>query len=519
MKKLLLFCLLFLTLFISGCNIPGGNKKGEDIPSDKEKIEQLVQENLAKISSFINIDFVPETDDLVSEITIYTVNDFHGALLEVNGTAGAARLGQYLITKKNENPNGTIILAAGDMFQGTAISNYRYGLDVINWMNAVKFDAMTIGNHEFDWNLNEILKYRDSDLSNGEANFPLLGANIYQKSIDNIPNNLEPYTIIERGGVKIGVIGYIGYGLENDIATSMVADYRFEKPVLIIETIANYLREEEKVDIVIALGHDGSDATNSALVASSSKIDAIINGHLHLEKTDHLSGSKGRLVPIVQAGSSGAYIGEITFTINPNTKEISNSFVRTIKMDSYLPENPSIKAYLEAITNATAPLFSRVIGVAGKRIYNRNDVVQWAVNALKEQKSVDVAFINYGGIRSDAFPIDNDEKITISKVYQIMPFDNTIKLVKLSGAVIRGLMESDLAYSSNLQKSGSYCTIDNKILEDNKLYTVASIDFVFDQEKYPFLKGTDIVVTGELFRNTIIYGIEELTKKQLKWIP
>ena len=96
---------------------------------------------------------------------------------------------------------------------------------------------MTIGNHEFDWGLDTILDYRDSDQTNGEANFPFLGCNIIQKDTDSLPKNVNPYTIINQDGLKIGVIGYIGLGLESDIATQMVENYEFIEPV---ECIKNY---------------------------------------------------------------------------------------------------------------------------------------------------------------------------------------------------------------------------------------------------------------------------------------
>ena len=218
-----------------------------------------VNKNLKAVDQLtIDVSLVPkQTMKLI--LRILTVNDFHGALAETDGEAGAARMGKYLIDQRNLNPNETIVLSAGDMFQGTGISNYRRGLDVIKWMNAVKFDAMAIGNHEFDWGIEEILKYRDGDLTNGEADFPLLGANIFQKTNKQILPNTQAYTIINKGHLKVGIVGYIGYGLESDIAVGMVKDYKFESIPTTIAPIIEDLRKNKEVDIIIALGHDGSD--------------------------------------------------------------------------------------------------------------------------------------------------------------------------------------------------------------------------------------------------------------------
>ena len=131
-------------------------------------------------------------------------------------------------------------------------------------MNAVKFDAMTIGNHEFDWGISEILKIPRRRFVQRRSRFSAFGANIVQKANGQILPNTEPYTIINKGHLKVGIVGYIGYGLESDIAVGMVKDYKFESIPTTIGPIIEDLRKINK-SILSSPGHDGSETTNSML--------------------------------------------------------------------------------------------------------------------------------------------------------------------------------------------------------------------------------------------------------------
>ncbi|HHU24705.1 MAG: bifunctional UDP-sugar hydrolase/5'-nucleotidase [Bacilli bacterium] len=517
-KTFRILLLLWIITLTVGCvqTNPNPNK-----PKTEAEVIAEVNKNLKAVDQLtIDVSFVPETDDEIDFLRILTVNDFHGALAETDGEAGAARMGKYLIDQRNLNPNETIVLSAGDMFQGTGISNYRRGLDVIKWMNAVKFDAMAIGNHEFDWGIEEILKYRDGDLTNGEADFPLLGANIFQKTNKQILPNTQAYTIINKGHLKVGIVGYIGYGLESDIAVGMVKDYKFESIPTTIAPIIEDLRKNKEVDIIIALGHDGSDTTNNMLanLTGYQAVDAIVNGHHHLNKPQTIYSADNREIPIIQAGSSGEYVGDITLNINPTTKKVTGVTSSSVRMSSSRTKHASIENYINSLIEATSPLFSRVIGIAGTDI-TKYPTVTWAANALRAHTETAVAFINSGGIRGDAFPISKGTEVTVAHLYKIMPFDNTVKTVTLTGAQIREILFFGLSSSSNLVAIGSSVTLNGEPLVDNYTYRVASIDYVFDQPQYPFLNGTNIEADGLLFRDVLIKAIEKLTEENQEWIP
>lgn len=470
-------------------------------------------------------DNVPPSDEVVEQLTIYTVNDFHGAIKE-----RASRVANYINRNSADKDDETLILSAGDMFQGSAISNLNYGLDMINIMNIIGFDAMALGNHEFDWGLPTILKYFDGDQTNGEADFPLICANVIENDTNQLPANVDEYTIIEQGGLRIGIIGFIAYGIESSIATAMVEDYTFLQPFDIISDCAYELRTEHDVDIVIANGHDSSSSLNQELanLTGDRQIDAIVNGHSHGTYANNLTrNSDKKTVPCIQSGSSGSNVGVINLTIDEETKTVSSASCRNQKITDVSSEDSIVKKYVDDLVAATADVFERVIGTAGKEI-GRYEGARWAVNALqeyaeREYNDCDVAFINMGGIRSDAFPIAENEAVTVNKMFGIMPFDNALKITTLKGSVIKNLIiyggsGSELVYSQNtVYVEGSQVYINQVIIDDDADYRVATIDYVFDKPEYPFLNGSDTIITGVLFRDIMIDNIENLTQNNQKW--
>lgn len=449
-----------------------------------------------------------ETNKVVEKLTILTINDFHGALEETNGEYGIARLANNF-AEVTKNSEATVIISAGDMFQGTAISNYDHGKTFIDIMNEMKFDAMALGNHEFDWGLEVMQAYQDGDKSNGEANFPFLGCNIIEKSTGQLPKGVKEYQIIERGGLKIGIIGYIGYGIEADIAVKMVENYQFTYPTTAVANVAKKLRAEENVDVVIAVGHEGTGSNESiAALTGDSKVDAIINGHTHTRYSGTIKDKDGIDVPYIQTGSAGKYYGVIELSINKDTKKVEGGTAVT-KSNKTGAKSKNIEKIVDNLVEKTAPVFKRVIGVATREV-TRYDGASWAATALKDYANADIAFINIGGIRAQAFPIKQGEEITVSKIYEIAPFDNALKTVKLKGSDVKTLINL-FTTSLNVTKDAinDEIYIDGVKLEMDKEYLVATIDYLFDNKDYPFYKGTDQVTTGILFKDILVDRVEK----------
>jgi 2',3'-cyclic-nucleotide 2'-phosphodiesterase (5'-nucleotidase family) len=413
-------------------------------------------------------------DDILPYLNIYYLNDTHGAILSASDQIGLSSIAN-LTTQEEEY---TIVLSGGDMFQGTALSNYYQGKSMIEIMNTMSFDAMALGTHEFDWGLETVTRYFEEDNDEYVADFPLLAANAFYKGTETIPEGIEPYTIIQKGSLNIGVIGAIGSGLESSIATAMIEDYEFKNPFPYIEEYATYLRSEEQVDLVLVVLHESSNSLNSQLayLEGDAKIDGIFNAHAHQVVNTSINN-----IPILQSGDNGEMVGymqyqfnddyqDYTYTIDNLRKEDQNAFYST-----YAPTQALIDTYVAE----TDDLFNEVLMISGANL-SHTELSIFIAEVMKNATNSDIGFQNGGGTRNS---IDANETIDLSLLYQIWPFDNIVKTVYLNGAQIKNMMDYYI-YQTDITN-----------FDDDTLYKVATNDYVFDKPDNPFIYGEDIVNT------------------------
>ncbi len=434
-------------------------------------------------------------DNIVDEsadfIDIYYINDLHGAILPADDQLGMAYIANFLATKKEANPDNVIVLAGGDILQGSALSNYYLGLSTINMMNEMHFDAFTLGNHEFDWGLEKVTNYFDGNSDNGEAVFPLLGANVYLEGTTTHPDGIEPYTIIERSGLKIGIIGTMGYGLESSIATSKIAGYEFASPVPIIESYAYHLRTVENVDMVLVVSHDSGNLNSGvSALTGDYKVDALFNAHSHNEYAHIDSG-----LPIIQSGCNGEYLGHVRFDLD-NGAIISFTVENLDYYDDLLFQeaNTTVQNLIDIYQLETDDLFNTPILVAGEDL-SKTSLSRWIAKLMRITSGSDIAFHNLGGTRTE---IDDSEMINLGLLYQVWPFDNVIKTTYLTGAQINNY---------RTRSSDAYDTL-LTTFEDDVYYKVATNDYVFDKEDNPFINGLFSVNTGLLLRDIAVSELE-----------
>ena len=459
-------------------------------------------------------------EDFNNKIIIYSLNDLHGAIFEDGQEAGMSKIGDFLIKQKEKYPDSVVILSAGDMFQGTAVSSLTKGKIVVDLMNEIGFDAMTIGNHEFDWGIEGITRFMDGDDENGEANFPLLSANIYQKSKNDLADFATPYTVIERGPLRIGIIGTLGESQTNDILASIVADYQFTDQLTAIKNYTKILRTEENCDIVIVSSHSDTKAINQSLanLDGDYKVDAVLNGHTHYYYAGEEHGTRSVPLPYVQSGNNGKYIGKIVLDIDPETKQVTDVSASNLATTTYCRSENSkltqiINQYQDVITQA-----NQVLGVAGKTL-NRTEGTQWAADTIRKHADADVGIVNGGGIRSAAFPISKDSTVTFGTIFKMMPFENIVMKVQLTGAQLKSVIDlnrDSLFFSANINVLNK--TINNQPIADDQLYLVATIDYVFEKQVYNFYAGQNIVNTNILFRDYLVNEVLASVQETGKWL-
>ncbi len=456
-------------------------------------------------------------DKKTIDFTFFSLNDFHGSVISDNG--GMSIIGNYIITEKNKFPEQTVILSTGDMFQGSAISNMTQGGVVVEAMNAIGFDAMAIGNHEFDWGIDIIRSYNNKT-SEVKSNFPIICCNIFEKATNKPVDWCEPYTIIEKAGIKIGIIGAIGSELESSIATSMVAPYEFKDAIPYVKEYTKKLRTELNCELIVLAIHDNTTYMNQVFadLTEDYQIDAVFNGHTHSTYAGETMGSDGTLMPYIQSGSYGSAIGKIVISYNKETKKIEECSSENITVSKKISSNnPELDQIISKHNENIAHISEEVIGVAGMRI-DQGTAARWAVNVIRDYSGCQIGFINNGGIRNGAFPIDKDENVTVGRMWEIMPFDNFVKTCTMTTAqVISAYYSNDVLHSDNVEIINGKLYFNGKECSDTDKFTVAAVDYIFDKENFPFLKAENQATTGELFRDYLIQAVKDQCKNGDKW--
>ncbi len=449
-----------------------------------------------------------EAVQLTASFNVFYLNDLHGAILPDDNNMGLANIANLIISNKQAYPNETLFIAGGDMLQGALLSNYYQGASVIDMLNLMGLDAFVIGNHEFDWGLDVVLQYFDQNSdADVHANFPLLGANVIEKETGERPEGIDPYTIIEKQGYKIGVIGTIGYGLESSIAAGKVADYMFTDPVEMVAHYATYLRAMEEVDLVFAVNHGDSDYYNNSVadLTGDARVDAIFNGHSHQNHVEQII-RDGMDTFVLQSAAYGQYIGFAHFTFTDGVYAGFNAYNMN-QDDHILLETPhaAVQSLIDAYTEEVAELIDTNIITAGEYL-SRSGLTEYMAKIMRVKTDSVIAFHNYGGTRTD---VSNNQPMTVALVYEIFPFDNVIKTTELLGSTIKSLItnHTDIGYES------IYGTIDSDViaaLDDQTYYKVATNDYVYDGNPNTFNSGQHPVDTGILLRDLFIEVLEDL---------
>ena len=423
----------------------------------------------------------------------------------------------FLKSKKKENPDNTIIISSGDMFQGSALSSMSRGELVLDAMNYVGFDAMTLGNHEFDWGLSTITRFCDGNADNGEATFPFLGANIINKNTNKIADGLKPYTVIKRAGLTIGIIGLIGYGEESDILTSNVRDYTFTRELPVIKKYAKELRETEKCDIVLLSTHCDTSDINYTLadLKGSEKIDAVFNGHTHQEYYGEIARSDGSTrMPYVQSGSYGRYVGSVVLTYDYEHKKVTDESVTNLRAKNNCKITDSNIDNMFSKYQEYVDIANEELGVSGVTIYQPTGGL-FCADSLVEKFDVDFGICNRGGIRGSGFPIYGGDMITYGDVFEIMPFENNVVIVELLGSVIinRLFSGADSYYFISTNVNVDSRTINGVKIDTYKYYKVATIDYLYEKPEQPFMDGKGAYNTSILFRDVIAEAVKNNVKE------
>ncbi|HOT74469.1 MAG TPA: bifunctional UDP-sugar hydrolase/5'-nucleotidase [Candidatus Wallbacteria bacterium] len=415
-------------------------------------------------------------------LSIYHINDVHSHLSQTKDSAtkkyyGGASLLKTLLNKANRKES--LVLAAGDLVQGTLFYNFFQGAADIETFNAIGLDALCLGNHEFDGGVNALYD------NYSKALFPALAANIDFKTNPSAAALIKPYTIFYKNGLKIAVIGIDTPQITSD-TPKLLSDITVSEPAVILKQYAVELRSG--VDLIIALTHIGYNE-DLKLASEIEEVDIIIGGHSHTEVPVPVAvKNKSGVCMVAQSGAYLKYLGNLNLKVCPKNALLPGAprYIYESGGLTYIGENITsdpviesiVKVYEEQIGASVKVKFASTANILnGDRIDNRKietNMGNLFADSIKSLTKADIALINGGNFRESITGPD----ITYENIYTAAPYDNPVVTIELSGAeLIEDLKMTAARYDGDW---GGFLQFSKgmKVKYENHAFISASLDGV-----------------------------------------
>ncbi|QCJ44131.1 bifunctional 2',3'-cyclic-nucleotide 2'-phosphodiesterase/3'-nucleotidase [Bacillus sp. S3] len=457
-------------------------------------------------------------------VQLLGINDYHGQLdtwrdikdkdgKVVDHSGGIEYLAGYLKEREATNPSNTLMLAAGDQVGASApVSALLQDEPTIRFMNEIGFDAATIGNHEFDEGVPEMLR-----LINGGshpatvdkygafegADFPVVAANVEYEDTGKLI--LDPYVIKEVDGVKIGIIGVVTTLTPEIVIKSAVKNVKFTDEVTAINKYTKELEAKGVKSIVVLAHNPGSSKTDGTGAAGEvvefakkvdPQVDVIYGAHDHKYLRSVVNG-----ITVVQSWSYGTAFSDIDLTIDPLTGDVIKDQTKAEVVDtlhSKIQPDAKIQAELKEYKDAIAPILNRKIGETEVELTRTPNASGEQVlgniiaDSMRWQMDTQMGFMNPGGIRNDI----NAGEITWGELFNVQPFGNDLIKMTVTGDVLKELLNqqwADPTRAKMLQISGLYYTYD-----DSKPYMSRILD-IYEEDGTPIKKDSKYTITVNNF--------------------
>lgn len=251
------------------------------------------------------------------QLVILHTNDTHSCIFPLNkhladtmlaGRGGFIRCAEMVRRERGKHPD-LLLFDSGDFSQGSPYYSLYKGDVEVGLMNLMRYDAATIGNHEFDFGVENMARLFK------KADFPIVCAN-YDFTGTALEGIVKPYVVLKRSGLKIGVFG-LSPQLDGLVMAETCAGVKYNDPVKAANDVAKLLKEREKCDIVVCLSHLGWDIIgidDTELMPQTRNIDIVLGGHSHsyFNEMEYVKDLDGREIPNDQNGKHGIYVGKIT---------------------------------------------------------------------------------------------------------------------------------------------------------------------------------------------------------------
>ena len=390
---------------------------------------------------------------------------------------GIAEMTTLIKDIRQTEPN-VFLFDSGDIFTG-ALAKLTEGRLAFELMITMGYDAMAIGNHEFEYG-HEIFAWQKN-----RAPFPVLGANFFYKDTDH--PYAQAHAIIERNGIRIGVIGIMGQDAVSAIIPSFIAPLDVTVPAEAVQRSVDELRDE--VDLIVLLTHQGKTAPMQTdaesdprlqrdidadinLAGAVTGVDVLFAGHADAGTPEPIVHEKTGTI-IMQTYGQATHLGYLQLTLDTSTREITAHDGRLIPVDPalYAPDQ-AIIAKLTDFRSAY-PEIQTVIGQSAARMNRRyieeSDIGNLLADALLAMADTDVAFVHSGSLRKD-LPAGDIRMVDLLDTY---PFVDDIIVKEMSGEQIRRALEQSFTLERGLlQVSGLSVTYDLTLPEGKRLISL-----------------------------------------------
>jgi 5'-nucleotidase len=433
-----------------------------------------------------------------THVVLMHTNDIHGHVFPEDGAGGLAVIAAIV---KQQHPD--ILLDAGDMFTGTLVSDAFHGESVMALMNRMGYRASILGNHEFDYGLNTL---RDRVR---QARFPILSANVV------VPfTEVRKTSVIRVKGIRFGIVGLT---TEETPTTTHPKNVKNVQILDVVRTLGQVLPGLQKAsDFVIVLGHL-SPEEELRIARAFPDIRLIISGHSHTPLQPPLR--EGNSL-IVRTGSFGKFVGRVDLDFEDRTlQKISPQLIEAkgVPPDPEAlrvvePYRAKIENQMNTILGTATAAFPRFVPRGNDPAGDAGAILNLVADAYRSATGTQIALVNAGGVRT-SLPAG---PITYGKIFEILPFENTIVTMKISGAQLKRSLGVGLTAVSGLravfdlskptgERLVSVTLEDGSPVVDTATYTVAINDFmqVGGDGYTEFANGTDVKDTGIGLRDAV----------------
>ena len=443
------------------------------------------------IAAFLAVSAIAQSDpNAPIRVTFIHVNDVY-QFIPVDGGArgGLARLLTLKKQAEAENPN-LIFTLGGDTLSPSVETRTYKGAQMIDAWNAIGLDYSVFGNHEFDIKTEDLLKRIK------ESKFQWLGANVVYADSGKPFDDLPEFAIREFDGVKIGIVGLL---LPETKETSSMDDtLAISDYCLTANRIVWRLRMVEKVDAVVGLTH--LFMAEDKKLARCAKFDLILGGHEH-----SLLQSSANGTPIFKMTADAREMGKFTLNFDRTTKKLMNMDWEVIPVTDKIPDAPEFASVVDKYKDLLEKLAVKVgatsVTLDALSVSNRTketNIGNFIADSYRNAVDADIGFVNGGSIRADL--TYNPGPLTKRDVLSMLPFNNPIVKIELSGKLLREVVEHSVARSAEDSEPGRFPQISGmsfrfdaskpagsrvleikvggKPLDDSKMYTLATSDFL-----------------------------------------